>query len=86
MRVDAAVETGSVVGTDYDSMIAKVIAHGPDRATALARLDRALADTAILGLTTNTGFLRALLAPRGRARGGDGHRPDRPPGARRRRR
>ena len=62
VRVDAAVETGSVVGTDYDSMIAKVIAYGPDRATALARLDRALADTAILGLTTNTGFLRALLA------------------------
>ena len=62
MRVDAAVETGSVVGTDYDSMIAKVIAYGPDRATALARLDRALADTAILGLTTNTGFLRSLLA------------------------
>ena len=51
-----------VVGTDYDSMIAKVIAHGPDRATALARLDRALADTAILGLETNVGFLRSLLA------------------------
>ena len=65
VRVDAAVETGSVVGTDYDSMIAKVIAHGPDRATALARLDRALADTAILGLTTNTGFLRTLLAHEG---------------------
>jgi acetyl-CoA/propionyl-CoA carboxylase biotin carboxyl carrier protein len=65
VRVDAAVETGSVVGTDYDSMIAKVIAHGPDRATALARLDRALADTAILGLTTNTGFLRSLLAHEG---------------------
>ncbi len=62
VRVDAAVETGSVVGTDYDSMIAKVIAFGPDRATAVARLDRALADTAILGLTTNTGFLRSLLA------------------------
>jgi len=62
VRVDAAVETGSVVGTDYDSMIAKVIAYGPDRATALARLDRALADTSILGLTTNTGFLRSLLA------------------------
>jgi acetyl-CoA/propionyl-CoA carboxylase biotin carboxyl carrier protein len=62
VRVDAAVETGSVVGTDYDSMIAKVIAHGPDRATALARLDRALADTAILGLDTNVGFLRTLLA------------------------
>src|SRR3954453_15286806 len=64
-RVDAAVETGSVVGTDYDSMIAKLIAHGPDRATALARLDRALADTAILGLETNTGFLRHLLADEG---------------------
>jgi 3-methylcrotonyl-CoA carboxylase alpha subunit len=62
VRVDAAVETGSVVGTDYDSMIAKLIAYGPDRATALARLDRALADTAILGLTTNAGFLRALIA------------------------
>jgi acetyl-CoA/propionyl-CoA carboxylase biotin carboxyl carrier protein len=65
VRVDAAVETGSVVGTDYDSMIAKVIAHGPDRATALARLDRALADTVILGLATNTGFLRTLLAHEG---------------------
>ena len=62
VRVDAAVETGSVVGTDYDSMIAKVIAHGPDRATALARLDRALSETAILGLETNVGFLRTLLA------------------------
>src|SRR3954471_9096066 len=62
VRVDAAVETRSVVGTDYDSMIAKLIAYGPDRPTALARLDRALADTAILGLTTNTGFLRTLLA------------------------
>ncbi|MDA0168238.1 ATP-grasp domain-containing protein [Solirubrobacter taibaiensis] len=62
VRVDAAVETGSVVGTDYDSMIAKVIAHGPDRATALAKLDRALSETAILGLETNVGFLRSLLA------------------------
>ena len=62
VRVDAAVETGSTVGTDYDSMIAKVIAHGPDRATALAKLDRALSRTAILGLETNVGFLRSLLA------------------------
>ncbi|WP_270024474.1 acetyl/propionyl/methylcrotonyl-CoA carboxylase subunit alpha [Solirubrobacter phytolaccae] len=62
VRVDAAVETGSVVGTDYDSMIAKVIAHGPDRETAIARLDRALSQTAILGLETNVGFLRSLLA------------------------
>jgi acetyl-CoA/propionyl-CoA carboxylase biotin carboxyl carrier protein len=43
-------------------MLAKVIAHGPDRAEALARLDAALGATVILGLGTNTGFLRALLA------------------------
>jgi acetyl-CoA/propionyl-CoA carboxylase biotin carboxyl carrier protein len=62
VRVDDAIEAGSVVGTDYDSMIAKVIAHGPDRPTAIARLDRALAGTAVLGVTTTTAFLRALLA------------------------
>ena len=61
-RVDDAIERGSQVGTEYDSMIAKVIAHGPDRPAALARLDRALADTSILGITTNTSFLRRLLA------------------------
>jgi acetyl-CoA/propionyl-CoA carboxylase biotin carboxyl carrier protein len=61
-RVDDAIEAGSVVGTDYDSMVGKVIAHGADRESALARLDRALADTAILGVTTNVSFVRALLA------------------------
>ena len=62
VRVDDGVEAGSVVGTDYDSLLGKVIAHGPDRAAALLRLDRALAETAVLGLSTNVGFLRALLA------------------------
>ncbi|WP_425488155.1 acetyl/propionyl/methylcrotonyl-CoA carboxylase subunit alpha [Microbacterium proteolyticum] len=61
-RVDSAVETGSVVSAHYDPMIAKVIAHGPDRATALARLDAALADTVVLGVDTNVADLRALLA------------------------
>jgi acetyl-CoA/propionyl-CoA carboxylase biotin carboxyl carrier protein len=61
IRVDDAIEAGSVVGTEYDSMIAKVIAHAGDRETALARLDRALAGTAVLGVTTTTAFLRALL-------------------------
>jgi acetyl-CoA/propionyl-CoA carboxylase biotin carboxyl carrier protein len=60
-RVDDAIDAGSVVGTDYDSMIAKVIAHAANRETALARLDRALADMVVLGVTTNTGFLRALI-------------------------
>ena len=61
-RVDDAIEAGSVVGTDYDSMLGKVIVHAADRETAIARLDRALADTAILGLATNVGFVRSLLA------------------------
>ncbi|WP_448641513.1 acetyl/propionyl/methylcrotonyl-CoA carboxylase subunit alpha [Geodermatophilus sp. URMC 63] len=61
-RVDSGVAAGTVVGSDYDPMLAKVVAHGPDRATALAALDRALGDTAVLGVTTNVGFVRALLA------------------------
>ena len=62
VRVDAGIAEGSVVGSDYDPMLAKVIAHGTDRAEALVRLDAALRATVILGLGTNVGFLRALLA------------------------
>ncbi|HEU5384556.1 MAG TPA: biotin carboxylase N-terminal domain-containing protein [Streptosporangiaceae bacterium] len=62
VRVDAGIAAGSVVGSDYDPMLAKVIAHGTDRAEALARLDAALGQVAVLGVGTNTGFLRALLA------------------------
>ena len=62
VRVDSALRQGLVVGTTYDPMLSKVIAHGPDRATALARLDRALAEHVVLGVGTNTAFLRALLA------------------------
>lgn len=60
VRVDAAIETGSEVTGFYDPMIAKVIAHGPDRATALARLDEALTQTVVLGVDTNIAFLRQL--------------------------
>jgi acetyl-CoA/propionyl-CoA carboxylase biotin carboxyl carrier protein len=62
VRVDSGIALGTVVGSDYDPMLAKVVAHGMDRAEALARLDAALARTAVLGLETNVGFLRALLA------------------------
>jgi acetyl/propionyl-CoA carboxylase alpha subunit len=61
-RVDAALESGQVVSTAYDPMLGKVIAAGPDRETARRALVAALDDTAILGLTTNTGFLRVLAA------------------------
>jgi acetyl-CoA/propionyl-CoA carboxylase biotin carboxyl carrier protein len=62
VRVDTGVADGSVVGSDYDPMLAKIICWGDDRAEALHRLDAALAATAVLGVTTNIGFLRRLLA------------------------
>lgn len=65
VRTDAAVETGSVVTADYDPMIAKVIAHAASRGEALERLDAALAETVLLGVDTNIGFLRTLIADEG---------------------
>ena len=65
VRTDAAVQSGSVVSSDYDPMIAKVIAHAAHRAEAIARLDAALAETVLLGVDSNLGFLRALLADPG---------------------
>jgi acetyl-CoA/propionyl-CoA carboxylase biotin carboxyl carrier protein len=62
VRVDSGVQAGTIVGSDYDPMLAKVIAHAADRAGALRRLDRALADTAVLGVVTNVDFVRFLLA------------------------
>ncbi|WP_459548091.1 acetyl/propionyl/methylcrotonyl-CoA carboxylase subunit alpha [Nocardia sp. X0981] len=62
IRVDSGLAVGTVVGSDYDPMLAKVVAHGPDRAGALAALDRALAGTVVLGVVTNIDFLRFLLA------------------------
>ncbi len=62
VRVDAGIADGVVVGTDYDPMLAKVVAWGPDRAEALRRLDGALRETAVLGVGTNVAHLRALLA------------------------
>ncbi|EIV91617.1 acetyl-CoA carboxylase biotin carboxylase subunit [Frankia sp. QA3] len=61
VRIDSGLRLGATVGSTYDPMLAKVIAYGPDRDTALDRLDRALARTCVLGVTTNIGFLRALL-------------------------
>ena len=61
-RVDHALEPGQVVSTSFDPMLGKVIVHGPDRESARRALVDALDRTAILGLTTNTGFLRALVA------------------------
>ncbi|MFE0487377.1 acetyl/propionyl/methylcrotonyl-CoA carboxylase subunit alpha [Streptomyces griseoaurantiacus] len=62
VRTDSGLSEGAEVGSLYDPMLSKVIAYGPDRATALRRLRAALADTVTLGVPTNAGFLRRLLA------------------------
>jgi acetyl/propionyl-CoA carboxylase alpha subunit len=62
IRVDAGVEEGDEVPLAYDPMIAKLIAHGPTREEALARLGDALAKTEVAGVTTNLPFLRWLVA------------------------
>jgi acetyl-CoA/propionyl-CoA carboxylase biotin carboxyl carrier protein len=61
VRIDSSLVEGARVGTTYDPMLSKVIAWGPDRDTALAKLDRALAANVVLGVGTNTAFLRTLL-------------------------
>ena len=62
VRVDSGLRVGSVIGTDYDPMLAKVITFGDDREQALARMDRALASTVVLGVDTNIAFLQQLVS------------------------
>ncbi len=64
VRVDTGVAEGDVIPAEFDSMIGKLIAWGPNRDEALARLRRAVADTVAIvdGGTTNQGFLLELLA------------------------
>ncbi|MGW1891549.1 acetyl/propionyl/methylcrotonyl-CoA carboxylase subunit alpha [Streptomyces sp. NPDC002004] len=62
VRTDSGLSEGTEVGSLYDPMLSKVIAYGPDRPTALRRLRAALAETVTLGVHTNAGFLRRLLA------------------------
>ena len=61
LRLDSGVVDGDVVGVHYDPMLAKLIAHGPDRASALRRLVTALRGAEIHGLTTNRDLLVGLL-------------------------
>jgi len=61
-RVDSGFVEGDTISPFYDSMVAKLIVWGEDRAQALARLDAALRDTHIVGLNTNVAFLRRVVA------------------------
>ncbi len=62
VRTDSGVREGTVVGTAFDPMLAKLVAHGRDREEAIRRLDRALTELTVLGVSTSAAFTRALLA------------------------
>jgi acetyl/propionyl-CoA carboxylase alpha subunit len=62
VRVDTGIETGSVVSPFYDSLVAKVIAHGPDRAAAISTLSQALDELRLDGVASNVDLLAAVVA------------------------
>jgi 3-methylcrotonyl-CoA carboxylase alpha subunit len=61
LRIETGVEAGDQVSVFYDSMIAKLVAWGEDRAGAIRRLTRALSETQVAGVETNQAFLHAIL-------------------------
>jgi 3-methylcrotonyl-CoA carboxylase alpha subunit len=61
LRIDDGVRQGDAISPFYDSMIAKLIVHGATREEALAKMDRALSETQIVGLATNVQFLRHVV-------------------------
>ncbi len=62
VRVDTGFQTGDTLTTHYDPLIAKIIVHAEDRPAALRKMQTALRDTVLLGLTTNLEFLQTVLA------------------------
>jgi len=64
VRIDSGVMLGTTIGVNFDPMLAKLIAYAETRDTAIDRLDRALHDYVILGLTTNISWLRRVITHR----------------------
>ncbi|MDB5027876.1 MAG: Carbamoyl-phosphate synthase chain ATP-binding [Candidatus Eremiobacteraeota bacterium] len=62
VRLDAGFRAGSEVPVYYDSMLAKIIVWGTDRAAAIARMDATLRETRVAGVATNLPLLRAIVA------------------------
>jgi len=69
VRIDSGVRKCDEITAFYDPMIAKVIAHGPDRDVALGKLQKALADSHVAGTVTNLSFLSALARHEGFGQG-----------------
>ncbi|HET9955716.1 MAG TPA: biotin carboxylase N-terminal domain-containing protein [Polyangiaceae bacterium] len=61
VRIDSAIRSGTLVGTDYDPLLAKLSVWAPDRETARRRLLRALSEYRVGGLQTNLGYLMRLV-------------------------
>jgi len=62
IRVDTHIVSGSCIPPFYDSLLAKIIAHGPDRSVTLSSMRRAIGETRIEGVTTNLAFHAEMLA------------------------
>lgn len=60
--MDTWVETGTEISPFYDSLIAKVMVHGKDRADAVAKMQAALSETRVGGIPTNLEYLKTILA------------------------
>ncbi len=61
LRIDSGLREGDAISSHYDSLMAKIIAHGDDRDEAVSRLGVALGSLSILGVATNAGFLKRIL-------------------------
>lgn len=61
IRIDTAIYEGYTIPPNYDSMIAKIIAHGATRGEAIAKMKRALEELVIEGIDTNTDFLLKII-------------------------
>jgi propionyl-CoA carboxylase alpha chain len=61
LRLDSGVAEGDTIGAAFDSMLAKIIVHGADRAQAIDRMKAALHDTVVLGVTTNADYLARVI-------------------------
>ncbi|MCF0253276.1 MAG: acetyl-CoA carboxylase biotin carboxylase subunit [Duodenibacillus sp.] len=70
VRIDSHVYDGYLVPPHYDSMIGKLIVHGPDRAAALSRMRVALSEVAVEGIKTNVALHRRILSDPGFNEGG----------------
>ena len=62
IRVDSGIRENDKISIDFDPMLAKLIVHGPDRKSAIRRLQSALSNFIVLGVRTNIGFMQDIIS------------------------